>query len=219
MFQSQFIAILSPKASLFVSIAWTLLNSGAPKSFCSCVTAKASSEQLRLVVAVQPRQPAQLPAQPHHRLHPPIPPVAGRIVCKRCPHAAGCALIGYYVAAFTVDSKYVGRIRIQLLGFAMVGILFFVSAIWYKELIKPGGIHVFQFIYFFSSFWGQWGPNCTTFLLAGARPVSCSCRCGTRLLSWCKQLPCLWLTAPRTWLMYALQLLCLQHCRTRTAPS
>lgn len=105
-FQSQFIAILSPKASLFTNIAWTLLNSG-------------------------------------------------------------CALVGYYVAAFTVDSKYVGRIRIQLLGFAMVGILFFVSAIWYKELIKPGGIHVFQFIYFFSSFWGQWGPNCTTFLLAG----------------------------------------------------
>lgn len=25
----------------------------------------------------------------------------------------------------------------------------------------------FQFIYFFSSFWGQFGPNCTTFLLAG----------------------------------------------------
>ena len=31
-----------------------------------------------------------------------------------------------------------------------------------------GGIHTFQFIYFFSSFWGQFGPNCTTFLLAGA---------------------------------------------------
>ena len=26
---------------------------------------------------------------------------------------------------------------------------------------------MFQFIYFFSSFWGQFGPNCTTFLLAG----------------------------------------------------
>ena len=81
---------------------------------------------------------------------------------------AGCALVGYYVAAFTVDNKYVGRIRIQLLGFFMVALLFFVSAIWYHELTKPGGIHVFQFVYFFSSFWGQWGPNCTTFLLAGA---------------------------------------------------
>ncbi len=24
-----------------------------------------------------------------------------------------------------------------------------------------------QFLYFFSSFWGQFGPNCITFLLAG----------------------------------------------------
>ena len=72
------------------------------------------------------------------------------------------------MAAFTVDSKYVGRIRIQLLGFGMVAALFYVAAIWYPILIKPGGIHVFQFVYFFSSFWGQWGPNCTTFLLAGA---------------------------------------------------
>ena len=71
------------------------------------------------------------------------------------------------MAAFTVDSKYVGRIRIQLLGFGMVAALFYVAAIWYPILIKPGGIHVFQFVYFFSSFWGQWGPNCTTFLLAG----------------------------------------------------
>lgn len=26
-------------------------------------------------------------------------------------------------------------------------------------------IHWFQFLYFFSSFWGQWGPNATTWLL------------------------------------------------------
>ncbi|KAK9795893.1 hypothetical protein WJX73_010315 [Symbiochloris irregularis] len=105
-FQSEFIAILSPGASLFTVLLWTLLNSG-------------------------------------------------------------CALVGYYFAAFTVDSRYVGRQRIQLFGFLMVGALFFVSAIWYHPLTTPGGIHVFQFIYFFSSFWGQWGPNCTTFLLAG----------------------------------------------------
>lgn len=28
------------------------------------------------------------------------------------------------------------------------------------------GTKVFQFIYFFSSFWNQFGPNCTTFLVA-----------------------------------------------------
>jgi hypothetical protein len=48
-----------------------------------------------------------------------------------------------------------GRVRIQLLGFTMVSILFFISAAKYPTLIKPNNIGVFQFIYFFSSFWGQ----------------------------------------------------------------
>lgn len=105
-FQSTFIAILSPGASIFVTLLWTLLNSGV-------------------------------------------------------------ALIGYYLAATVVDNRYVGRLRLQLLGFFMVAVLFFTSAIWYHPLTSKGGIHTFQFIYFFSSFWGQFGPNCTTFLLAG----------------------------------------------------
>ena len=231
-FQSQFIMILSPKASLFTNIAWTLLNSGATPARCSCCSLQSSSCACR---AQQPwttvgDQPAEihLEQQPQHgqqlqlsapgrqvlraaapgrqvlqALQPLLqaaPLWATRLqqgwrqqhsasacriilqeVASHASAAAGCALVGYYVSAFTVDSKYVGRIRIQLLGFAMVGALFFVSAIWYKDLIKPGGIHVFQFIYFFSSFWGQWGPNCTTFLLAGARPTDC----GPCAASWC----------------------------------
>ena len=66
-----------------------------------------------------------------------------------------------------MDHKYLGRLRLQLLGFAWVAALFYVSAIWYHPLTTPGGIHVFQFIYFFSSFWGQWGPNCTVWLVGG----------------------------------------------------
>jgi MFS family permease len=80
---------------------------------------------------------------------------------------SGVALIGYYFSAALVDNIYWGRVRIQLLGFTMVSILFFISAAKYPTLIKPNNIGVFQFIYFFSSFWGQFGPNCTTFLLAG----------------------------------------------------
>ncbi|KAK9914956.1 hypothetical protein WJX75_002900 [Coccomyxa subellipsoidea] len=105
-FQSAFINILSPGASILTTLLWTLLNSG-------------------------------------------------------------CALIGYYVSAALVDNPKVGRLRIQIFGFAMVGTLFMVSAIWYHPLTTKGGIGTFQFIYFFSSFWGQAGPNCTTFLLAG----------------------------------------------------
>lgn len=80
---------------------------------------------------------------------------------------SGIALIGYWVAAFLVDDIYYGRLRMQLFGFIFVAALFYVGAGAYIPLTKPGGIHAFQFIYFFSSFWGQFGPNCTTFLLAG----------------------------------------------------
>jgi len=37
------------------------------------------------------------------------------------------------------------------------------------------GTKVFQFIYFFSSFWNQFGPNCTTFLVAGERLLCTLC--------------------------------------------
>ena len=57
----------------------------------------------------------------------------------------------------------------QLLGFVMVSVLFWVSAGKYDWLVEKNNIGVFQFIYFFSSFWGQFGPNCTTFLLAGVQ--------------------------------------------------
>jgi hypothetical protein len=105
-FQSSFIKILSPNATLLVNLLWTLLNSFV-------------------------------------------------------------ALLGYYLAAAVIDNVRVGRLRLQLLGFAMVGILFYVAAAAYGPLTSRGGLGTFQFIYFFSSFWGQFGPNCTTFLLAG----------------------------------------------------
>ncbi|CAK0780840.1 hypothetical protein CVIRNUC_005193 [Coccomyxa viridis] len=106
LFQSEFIQILSPGASLLTTLLWTLLNSG-------------------------------------------------------------CALIGYYFTAALVDNPMVGRLRIQIFGFIGVGTLFMVSAGAYGPLTTPGGIGTFQFLYFFSSFVGQFGPNCTTFLLAG----------------------------------------------------
>lgn len=47
------------------------------------------------------------------------------------------------------------------------------------------GAGTFQFIYFFSSFWGQFGPNCTTFLLAGMPLLSSSVRLAAMLLVAC----------------------------------
>ena len=80
---------------------------------------------------------------------------------------SGVALIGYWLAACVIDNPKVGRLRLQLLGFGAVTVLFYISAACYPALTGKKGVSTFQFLYFFSSFWGQFGPNCTTFLLAG----------------------------------------------------
>lgn len=85
----------------------------------------------------------------------------------------GVSLVGYYLAAFLVDHKFYGRKRMQTGGFLMCGILYLLPAIWYKQLKSPQHIKGFQTIYFFASFFQQFGPNCTTFLLAAeVFPVS-----------------------------------------------
>ncbi len=80
----------------------------------------------------------------------------------------GCELAGYYLAALLMDHKHYGRKRMQAVGFIMSFILFIIAAGAFPILNKKGpGGKAFEFIYFFSSFWIQFGPNSTTFLLAG----------------------------------------------------
>ncbi|WWC87470.1 uncharacterized protein L201_002359 [Kwoniella dendrophila CBS 6074] len=85
----------------------------------------------------------------------------------------GVSLVGYYMAALLIDHKFYGRKRMQIIGFLGDGVLFLIAAIWYKELSSPAHIRGFQTIYYLSSFFQQFGPNCTTFLLAAeVFPVS-----------------------------------------------
>lgn len=79
----------------------------------------------------------------------------------------GCSLVGYYMAALLIDYKLYGRKRMQAVGFLAIFVIFIISAALFDKLEKPGTpIKVFQFMYFFSSFWSQFGPNGTTFLVA-----------------------------------------------------
>lgn len=78
----------------------------------------------------------------------------------------GVSLVGYYLAAFMIDVKWYGRNRMQLVGFIASFIFYIVPAIKYNYLQEPAHIHGFQAIYFLSSFFQQFGPNCTTFLVA-----------------------------------------------------
>ena len=106
------------------------------------------------------------------------------------------ALVGYYFAAFTIDRQWMGRKRMQAMGFLMTGLLFMFCAVFYNDLIQlfqflcecGGSVVVlvvgrssiscrswaknhplplsFHFSDYFSSFWGQFGPNATTWLLS-----------------------------------------------------
>ena len=78
----------------------------------------------------------------------------------------GCELAGYYLAAFLIDNKHHGRKRMQATGFIVSSILFLIAAgafpILETEPLTPGAKGLI-FIYFFSSFWIQFGrlvPMC-----------------------------------------------------------
>lgn len=75
------------------------------------------------------------------------------------------ALCGYYFAAFTIDKKWMGRVRMQNMGFGISAALFLACGYAYPTLSSPSYISLFQFLYFSSSFFGQFGPNVTTWLL------------------------------------------------------
>jgi MFS family permease len=71
------------------------------------------------------------------------------------------ALLGYFVAALIVDKPAVGRLRLQQWGFLFTGFLFCACGIFYNKLSNSSLV----VMYLGSSFFGQCGPNATTFLI------------------------------------------------------
>jgi hypothetical protein len=66
-----------------------------------------------------------------------------------------------------------GHILLQAVGFLACFMLFLLPAcLWELLTSSAAGAKAFQFIYFFSSFWNQFGPNCTTFLVAGKNLIN-----------------------------------------------
>ncbi|KKK24821.1 hypothetical protein P175DRAFT_0533443 [Aspergillus ochraceoroseus IBT 24754] len=78
----------------------------------------------------------------------------------------GVSLGGYYCASWFVDNKLYGRKWMQIIGFMMCFIMFVVPAFAFHHYKEPANIHSFQAMYFLSSFFNQFGPNCITFLVA-----------------------------------------------------
>jgi hypothetical protein len=78
----------------------------------------------------------------------------------------GVSLCGYYMASFFIDNKLYGRKWMMIVGFGADFILFIVPAFRFKYFTSKAGIHAFQAMYFLSSFFNQFGPNSSTFLVA-----------------------------------------------------
>ncbi|KAL4402746.1 transmembrane transporter [Malassezia pachydermatis] len=101
----------------------------------------------------------------------------------------GVQLPGYYMAALLVDHKLYGRKWMQGISFAATFALFCAAAFSYHTLTTtgPGNLKVFQFIFFFSSFWNQFGYNSTTFLVAAEIfPASIRATCHGFSAAWGK---------------------------------
>jgi MFS family permease len=72
------------------------------------------------------------------------------------------ALLGYFGAVALIDHPKVGRLRLQVGGFLITGLLFIICAFAFGYLKSSWLVT----IYLFSSFFGQLGPNATTFLVS-----------------------------------------------------
>lgn len=73
-----------------------------------------------------------------------------------------CALVGYYAAAWVIDIPSIGRKRLQITSFIICSVLFFVTG----AIFNSSSPKVLMFLYFLSSFFGQLGPNVTTYVMA-----------------------------------------------------
>jgi len=73
-----------------------------------------------------------------------------------------CALAGYYFAARYIDVPAIGRRNLQMVSFAICAFLFFLTA----AIFNTGKTETLMFLYFSSSFFGQFGANVTTYVVA-----------------------------------------------------
>jgi len=74
------------------------------------------------------------------------------------------ALTGYYLASFTIDYPWMGRVRLQNIGFLLTGLFYLLCGGLYATL-STKQIPAFEFLYLAASFFQQYGPNVVTWLL------------------------------------------------------
>ena len=73
-----------------------------------------------------------------------------------------CGLVGYYCAAKVIDMPRIGRVKLQCFSFMLCGIIFLTAG----AVFNKTSTQVLMFLYFFSSFVVNFGPNVTTYVMA-----------------------------------------------------
>lgn len=72
------------------------------------------------------------------------------------------ALLGYYCAASVIDIPAIGRQRLQMMSFGVSAIIFLISSFIFTRASSS----VLMALYFLISFFGQFGTNVTTYVMA-----------------------------------------------------
>jgi energy-converting hydrogenase Eha subunit A len=73
-----------------------------------------------------------------------------------------CALVGYYCTAYVIDWPSIGRKKLQIFSFMMSAIIFTTIG----AIFNSAGPEVLMALFFTSSFFGQFGANVTTYVMA-----------------------------------------------------
>ena len=82
------------------------------------------------------------------------------------------SLLGYYLAAALCDKHWYGRRHCQWIGFFAMFVFYIIIWAQWANMAQAGtatvdGAKAFQALYYLSSFFNQFGPNATTWLVAG----------------------------------------------------
>jgi len=73
-----------------------------------------------------------------------------------------CALAGYYCTARVIDFPAIGRKKLQMVSFAICAFLFMMTA----AIFNTAKSETLMFLYFATSFFGNFGANVTTYVVA-----------------------------------------------------